>query len=306
MKHRIGYACINLTTGIPLNRTCRLANATDAKIRELIKSNLDGLIRVLKWNKENDIYHFRISSDVVPFASHEVNKIMWWEDFKNELQDIGSFIKKNNLKVAMHPSPVVYLNSPRLEVVKSSIKELEWHVKFLESLELDFTHKIVFHAGGIYGDKAEAIKRFIKVYKELPEGFKSRLTLENDDKNYNVWDLIQINKAVGIPLVFDNLHHEVLNTQKSEDKDIETILKTFFSTWDEKSGVPDIHYSTQKEKARPGSHAESINLEEFKEFFLKYMHLNFYIMFEAKDKDKSVLLAYKMFKTDLALKNIEI
>lgn len=306
MKHRIGYACINLTTGIPLNRTCRLANATDSKLRELIKSNLDGLSKVLDWNRQNNIYHFRISSDVVPFASHEVNKIKWWEDFKDELQDIGSFIKENNIRVAMHPSPVVYLNSPRLEVVKSSIKELEWHVKFLDSLELDCSHKIVFHAGGIYGDKEEAIKRFIKVYKELPESFKSRLTLENDDKNYNVWDLIEIHQETGISLVFDNLHHEVLNTQSSKDKDIEAILKIFFSTWDRKKETPDIHYSTQRKSARTGSHAESINLQEFKKFFLKYMHLDFDIMFETKDKDKSVLLAYEMFKTDPDFKNIEI
>ena len=306
MKHRLGYACINLTTGIPLNRTCRLANATDLRLRELIKSNLDGLMQVLEWNKENNIYHFRISSDIIPFASHEINKIEWWKDFKDEFPAIGTYIKENNFRVAMHPSPVVYLNSPRPEVVKSSIKELEWHIRFLDALELDSSHKIVFHAGGVYGDKTEAIKRFIKVYKELPKNFKARLTLENDDKNYNVWDLTKINEAVGIPLVFDNLHHEVLNTQQPRDKDIEAILKTFFSTWDNKTEIPDIHYSTQKEASRSGSHSESINLQEFKEFFLKYLHLNFDIMFETKDKDKSVLSAYKMFKTDPDFKHVEL
>ena len=93
MKHRLGYACINLTTGIPLNRTCRLANATDLRLRELIKSNLDGLMQVLEWNKENNIYHFRISSDVVPIASHEINKIEWWKDFKDEFLAIGTYIE---------------------------------------------------------------------------------------------------------------------------------------------------------------------------------------------------------------------
>lgn len=306
MKHRIGYACINLTTGIPLNRTCRLANATDLRLRELIQSNLDGLARVLKWNKENNILLFRISSDVIPFASHEANKIKWWKDFKPDLQNIGNFIKENDLRVAMHPSPVVYLNSPREEVVKSSVKELEWHIKFLESLELDYTHKVVFHAGGVYGNKGDAIKRFIRVYKELPDNFKSRLTLENDDKNYNVWDLIKINKETGTPLVFDNLHHEVLNTKKPKDKDIESIMKMFFFTWDNKSGTPDIHYSTQKKGARAGSHAESIDLKSFKDFFLKYMHLDFDIMFETKDKDKSVLLAYELFKNDPDFRGIEV
>jgi UV DNA damage endonuclease len=117
---------------------------------------------------------------------------------------------------------------------------------------------------------------------------------------------MEINESTGVPLVFDNIHHEVLNTGKSEDKDIEAILKKFFSTWSEKSGLPDIHYSTQKENARAGSHSESIDLKEFAEFFLKYYHLDFDIIFETKDKDKSVLAVYEMFKTDKRFKGLDL
>jgi UV DNA damage endonuclease len=296
MKPKIGYACINLTAQIPVNRTCRLVNASNSHLRELIKLNLSGLKKVLEWNKKAGIYLYRITSDVIPFASHSVNKILWWDDFKKELKDIGKFIQENNMRVYMHPNPVVYLNSPYPDVVKSSIQELEWHVKFLDSLEVDYTHKIVFHAGGVYKNKPEAVKRFIKVYNALPENFKRRLTLENDDKNYNVWDILKISESTGIPLVFDNLHHQVLNEGSSRDNDVEFILKKFFSTWDEKSGRPDIHYSTQKKDARAGSHAESINLEEFSDFFFKYKHLDFDIIFETKDKEKSVLAVYKQLR----------
>ena len=306
MKHRIGYACINLTTGTPLNRTCRLASASEDKLRELIKSNLSGLKEVLQWNRDNNIRLFRISSDTIPFASHPVNKIQWWKDYKNELDEIGFFLKDSDIRVYMHPTPIVYLNSPDAKIVENSIKELEWHVKFFDSLGIDKTHKIVFHAGGAYGNKPEAIKRFIKVYNNLPENFKDRLTLENDDKIYNVWDLIEINESTGIPLVFDNLHHEVLNTGKKEDKNIEAIMKKFFSTWDEKSGLPDIHYSTQKENARAGSHSDSVNLEDFADFFLKYYHLDFDIIFETKNKEKSVLTVYEMFKSDKRFAGLDL
>lgn len=306
MKHRIGYACINLTTGIPLNKTCRLANASDERLRNIITSNLSGLKKVLEWNKDNNIRLFRISSDTIPFASHPVNKVKWQLDFKRELDDIGLFIKQNDIRVYMHPNPVVYLNSPDPDVVRRSIEELEWHVKFLDSLSIDLTHKIVFHAGGVYGDKAEAMKRFIKVYNNLSAEFKNRLTLENDDRSYNVWDLININEATGIPLVFDNLHHQVLNTGKAKDKDVESILKLFFSTWDKKSGLPDVHYSTQRENARAGNHAESINLEEFANFFLNFYHLDFDIIFETKDKDKSVLALFGMFKRDERFKELDV
>ncbi|HSA07299.1 MAG TPA: UV DNA damage repair endonuclease UvsE [Candidatus Gastranaerophilales bacterium] len=306
MKHRIGYACINLTTGIPLNKTCRLANASEIKLREIITSNLSGLKKVLEWNKDNNIKLFRISSDTIPFASHPVNTIKWSQDYKKELDDIGLFIKQSDTRVYMHPNPIVYLNSPDKDVVRRSIEELEWHIKFLDSLNIDFTSKVVFHAGGVYGNKPESLKRFIKVFNELPELFKNRLTLENDDRNYNVWDLIRINESTGVPLVFDNLHHKVLNTGKPYDEDIEAIMKKFFSTWDEKSGLPDIHYSSQKENARAGSHSESINLKEFAEFFLKYYHLDFDIIFETKDKDKSVLAVYEMFKQDKRFNELDV
>lgn len=306
MKHRIGYACINLTTGTPLNKTCRLANASEVKLRELIQSNLSGLKEVLEWNRDNNIKLFRISSDTIPFASHPVNKLKWWNEYKNELKDLGNFIKENNIRVYMHPNPIVYLNSLDAKIVDNSIKELEWHIKFLDSLNVDYSHKIVFHAGGAYGNKPEAIKRFVKVYNDLPENFKNRLTLENDDRIYNVWDLIKINESTGIPLVFDNLHHEVLNTNKFEDKNIEDIMKKFFSTWGEKSGLPDIHFSNQKENARAGSHSESINTESFAEFFLKYYHLDFDIILETKNKEKSVLAIYEMFKTDKRFSKLDV
>jgi len=293
MQHRIGYACINLSTGIPLNRTCRLANASEDKLLELIKSNIDGLDKVLRWNVENNIFHFRISSDIIPFASHEVNKVKWWQVFSDDLTSIGKYIEENNIRVAMHPSQIVNINSPRTEVVDSSVKELDWHVKLLDTMGLSASHKVVFHTGGVYGDKTEAVKRFVKVYKTLPNSLKNRLTLENDDKSYTVCDVIRVNQETGIPLVFDNLHHEVLNEGKEEDKDIESILKSFFSTWDYKKEIPDIHYSSQKKNARPGSHAESIDIKEFQEFYNKFKHLDFDIMLETKDKDISALQVIK-------------
>jgi UV DNA damage endonuclease len=293
MKHRIGYACINLTAGFAMNRTCRLASASDFRLRALISENLDGLLKVLHWNKENNIDFSRISSDIIPFASHEVNKVKWKQDFKAELLEIGKFIKDNDFKVEMHPNQTVNINSPRKEVVKSSIEELKWHVEFFDAMELNSTHKIVFHTGGVYGERNEAMRRFVDVYTKLPDYFKNRLILENDDRSYNAHEVLQIHEETGIPLVFDYLHHKVLNAGTPQDEDVEAVLKRFICTWDEKSGTPTIHYSNQRPNARAGSHDESINIEAFSEFLRLYGHLPFDVMFETKDKDKSVLAFFK-------------
>ncbi|MDD3014091.1 MAG: UV DNA damage repair endonuclease UvsE [Candidatus Gastranaerophilales bacterium] len=293
MEHRIGYACINTSIDATTNKTCRLGNCTDERLRQLIHSNLSGLKEVISWNNRHNIFLYRVSSVIIPFASHEVNKIQWWEEFKDDFEEIGKLIKNTQMRVSMHPGQYVNINSNSPEIVKSSLKELDWHAKFLDSLNLDSTHRLIFHTGGVYGDKTEAKRRFIKEYKNIPENIKARLTLENDDKSYNVQDVLNIHQKTGIPIVFDILHHQVNNTGKKIDDDLESILKLCFATWNDKTGIPKIHYSTQRPGARPGMHADSINIDEFIKFYLKFKNLDFDIMFETKNKEKSVLEVYK-------------
>jgi UV DNA damage endonuclease len=124
MKHRIGYACINTSISATTNRTCRLDRCTEERLRELIFSNLSGLKEVIEWNAKHNIYLYRISSVVIPFASHEVNTIPWWIDFKSQFDEIGDLIKKSQMRVSMHPGQYVNLNAPSPEIIKSSIKEI--------------------------------------------------------------------------------------------------------------------------------------------------------------------------------------
>lgn len=300
MTHRFGYACINLSIDATTNKTCRLQYCTDARLRELTYNNLDGLKKVVKWNIENDIYLYRISSAVVPYASHEINKIKWWEENLAQLKEISRLVKSSLMRVSMHPPHFVNINSPNLEIIKSSMAELEWHAKLLNTMELDNTHRLIFHVGGVYGDKKASIKRFIEVYKDIPEDIRKRLSLENDDKSYHVWDVLDISSETGVPVVFDVLHHQILNTGRKVDDDIDSILKNCFSTWNDKTGIPKIHYSNQKKDAKPGSHSDSIDIDEFMEFYFRYCKYEFDIMFEVKDKEKSVLSAYKRLKQELA------
>lgn len=292
MKHRIGYACINTSIDATTNKTCRLSNCTPERLREIITSNLSGLEEVLKWNFEHNIFLFRISSVIIPFASHEVNQIKWWEEYRDKLQDIGRFIKETRMRVSMHPGQFVNINSPNEDIVKLSINDLEWHARFLDSINANSTCRLVIHTGGVYGDKKSAMERFIKIYKEIPDNIRSRLSLENDDKSYTVWDVLEISYKTGIPVVFDVLHHQINNTNRKEDDDIGVILEKCFATWNDITGIPKIHYSTQKPGARSGSHADSINIDDFIEFYSRFKGMDFDIMFETKDKEKSVLKAF--------------
>jgi len=75
----IGYACLAVGVhGLKL-RTCTIKNATDEVLINLIQSNLESLNNVLEYNIKTGIKLFRISSDTIPFGSHPVNTVKWWE-----------------------------------------------------------------------------------------------------------------------------------------------------------------------------------------------------------------------------------
>jgi hypothetical protein len=64
----------------------------------------------------------------------------------------------------MHPDQFVVINSPSEKIVNSSINELKYHCRVLDCMNLAETAKIQIHVGGAYGNKIDAIDRFVKIY----------------------------------------------------------------------------------------------------------------------------------------------
>src|SRR6185436_9099132 len=101
MLRRLGYACLNLSVEDSSPRGTILRNATPERLRALIAANLAGLRRVLEFNVESGVRMFRLSSDLVPFGSHPVNRLAWWEEFAEPLSDIGALIRTSGMRVSM-------------------------------------------------------------------------------------------------------------------------------------------------------------------------------------------------------------
>ncbi|HEY9702057.1 MAG TPA: UV DNA damage repair endonuclease UvsE, partial [Allocoleopsis sp.] len=159
---------------------------TKERLLETVENNLNCTLNILKYNKENGFYFFRISSELVPFASHPINEVEWWKLFDKKLEEIGKFIKENNMRISMHPDQFVLINSPDEKIFQKSLKDLEYHCRILEGMGLDSSAKIQIHVGGVYNDKPKAIERFIDRYNKLPLNIKNRLVIENDDKSYSL------------------------------------------------------------------------------------------------------------------------
>lgn len=281
----IGFVGIilNEKNGIQMN-TCILRNATEQNLRVIIEKNLQTLDKILDYLIENNIHLFRISSVIIPFASHPVNKIKWWEDYKGKLKELGKKAKKHNIRLSMHPGQYTTLSSLKDDLTEKSILELQYHTTVLDALEMPQCCKVILHIGGTYGDKQGAMERFISNYKKLPKNIKNRLVIENDDKCYTAEDVLYISSKTKCPVIFDYLHflinHECTDTIK--------MLQACRETWKKKDGIQKIHYSQQAEGKRLGSHSQTINPEVFCDF-TKILPEDIDIMFEVKDKNISVL-----------------
>lgn len=264
----LGYACINTQlskNGIMTNR--RMIRSTFEKrgidyCAELAYKNVLDLMTVVTWNYNNKVSNYRMSSDLFPWMSeYEITDLPNFESvIKPLLEEIGEAVKIWNQKLSFHPGQFNCLASPNEDIVKRTVHELEQHNQIMDIMGLPATplYNINIHVGGVYGNKQETIKRFIKNFKLLSPNLQNRLTVENDDlrNGYRVEDLVIINHGTGIPIVFDTLHYHC-NPGKFRYDDAFSLA---YSTW--KNVIPEIHHSSsrtiEEPTARKSAHADYI------------------------------------------------
>lgn len=289
---KIGYPCINRSINCTANNTFRLANYTQARLIDTVTKNLACLQKILEFNIQHNLLFFRISSDLIPFASHEICDFDWPTYFKPQFQALGKLIKQANLRISMHPDQFVLINALKPEIISRSISELAYHATILDLLELDHTAKIQIHVGGAYGDKISAMQRFSENYHKLSAKIKARLVIEHDDRLFSLQDCLTIHAQTKIPILFDFLHHACLNNQETMREAV--ILAS--ETWQPTDGILMTDYSSQAPKARLGKHSESLDPLDFARILTETQGLDFDIMLEIKDKERSAIEALKLTK----------
>lgn len=288
---RLGYASINLS--IPSKfRTCRLQTVETEgleKVKELTLHNLGEVLKIVRWNIERGIGLYRVSSNLVPFGSHLILTWRWWED--HDVLEIANAIKQlreqYDLRLSVHPGQYTVLSSKSLEVLKRSVCDLEYHARLMELLDGDI---MVLHAGGAYGDKESAKKRFVDNYSNLDSRIKALLRLENDDKTYSLQDVADISfrHSPPIPIVFD-IHHHRCNPS---ERPLSDLLPKVFASW-EHAGRPKVHISSGKTSPTDTAHHDFVFEEDFDALLEVMGDKEFDVMLESKNKDLSCLRMLK-------------
>lgn len=291
---RIGYPCINRSLSCRGDRTFRLNSYSPRRLIETVRNNLDCLQKILQFNADNQVLFFRITSDLIPFASHLICTFRWQKFFIGQFREIGKLIKAHRMRISMHPDQFTLINSIDAGIFQRSAEELKYHAEVLDLMGLDLTAKIQIHGGGVYGDRERSLERFVQRYSQLSKKVRRRLVIENDDRNYTLKDCLWIHKETGVPVLFDVFHHRV----NSSGETLREAFEQFPRTWRGEDGTPMVDYSSQKTGERRGAHAESLDVRDFRRFLLETRPRDFDIMLEIKDKERSALKAIQVASND--------
>jgi UV DNA damage endonuclease len=261
-------------------------------VTELALLNIDDMFKIIKWNKENDIFVYRMSSDILPcIGFYKLEDLPKFDLISKKLKEIGDYAKSVDMRLSFHPTHFCIPASENPVVVENAIDELDKHAQIMDLMGLDQTHyyPINIHVNTTKPTREEAAKRFCEQFWNLSESCRKRLVVENDDgpNQYStkmLYDLIH--KEIGIPITHDFHHHNYGHKDISQEE----ALRLAHSTWNVK---PMTHISSPKTledaTGRATAHADYIYEE------IQTYGLEFDTELECKMKDLALIRYRKDF-----------
>lgn len=233
------------TTVAWLNRQEK--SCAEAKLLELAKHNCQSIINLVteisKWDP--NLRMVRISSDILPVYT-EPNWSYFWKS--NEIQNYlsgefakaGTIARDNDIKLSFHPGQFCCIVSDRDDVVLRSVEELEYHADMARWMgygnkKLDF--KINVHLSGRNG-----VDGFEQAWQLMSLELRNCLTLENDEYQASLDDLISLKRYVGIVL---DIHHHLIHDDEYISANDDRI-KHVIESWGGQR--PTFHYSQSNEE----------------------------------------------------------
>ena len=288
---RLGYVSINTTLNLSTSKSITYTKFIEKNnyklIDNVIKTNLESLLQILKYNACNNIHFYRLSSSVIPLATHPNINFDYLNNYDTYYDKIARIINDKEMRIDIHANNYCILNSTKEEIVKLTVKSLDYYYNILKKIGVT-DPLIIIHIGSMTSGKEESIKRFINNFNKLPKYLKDSLAIENDDKIFNIKDIIDISNKLNIPIVLD-YHHHLCNNAGN----IENYLQDIFKSW--KNKKPKIHFSSPQDKTHPRAHNNYIDIDKFIEFLsiIRSFNKDIDIMLEAKAKDDAI---YKLIR----------
>lgn len=233
------------TTVAWLNRQTR--SVAEQKLWDLMVQNIKStqLLVDTVGGLDESLRMVRLSSDILPVYTESSWSYFWRRpdvvDYcERGFHSIGHSARSNRVRLSFHPGQYCCIVSEDDNVVDRSIEELEYHTDMVRwmgfgSKKLEF--KINIHLSGKRG-----INGFDNAWTKMSDELQNCLTIENDEYQKGLDDILVLRNRVGIVL---DIHHHLIKEDEyiqNTDKRIPYVIESW-------QGIrPTIHYSQSREE----------------------------------------------------------
>lgn len=302
---RLGLCCqfaeepISFTTTTAKHLSTLDSDAVATKLAGVVQHNAATLMRALEACTRRGIRAFRIQSGLWPLATHpqfsyRPADLPDGDALVEAYRACGVYARERGIRLSFHPDQFTLLNSPRPEVLASSLRDLEYMADMCDLLGADVVN---IHGGGVYGDRTSALDRLEREIERLPDRVRRLLTLENDDVSFPPEDLLPICERTGLPMVYDVHHHRCLPDSLS----IETATERALATWNRE---PHFHVSSPDgtdSRVAMRKHAPYINPDDLPK---RWLELDLTVDVEARAKELAVVALGRALGTGIEEKGL--
>ena len=260
--NRLGLCCLvlgdeksNFKT-LQLNRT-KIDSNKEQKVFDVYKHNLNELVRVLRYLMRNNIQHYRISSNMFPLADHVDFQYLWDKFCDNEMywrhakKTVKEYLDNNN-RLSTHPDQFCIISSEDQQTNINGIRNLEYHAKMFDMLEIPQSHFCPINIHVSNGNKRHVAGDITnRNLDNLSSSVRSRLVFETEDKSYWTYQNLYTHFN-DIPITLD-YHHRLINNQTESEQDAHDFcIQTWHTT------TPLFHHSEGKSSPLDRAHSDYI------------------------------------------------
>ncbi|NDG31080.1 hypothetical protein EB118_13560 [bacterium] len=212
-----------------------------------IITNFHTLEKTVKLCKTMGLAGMRIGSDLIPVINHpdlnlDFYKLPMQDEIMHAINNAKCMMQQSGLRFSAHPSEFISLTSENPRVIANSIRDLIAHALVFELLGLQESYEAPLNIHIRKDGDPEIIFNAVKKsLSQCPACVTKRLVFENNDNKSGVWSIKNLvhyfHNRLGIPITYDNLHHEMLSDGLSHQQAFDTA----YDTWG--SYMPIFHYS---------------------------------------------------------------
>jgi UV DNA damage endonuclease len=200
VAHRLGFAVKVLGDGgLPSHDARRHGSEPHLSV------SLERLAAIFDYLEAHDIRMYRMASGLVPYGSHpDMPRFHGQvEECAAELAELGQRARAAGLRLSFHPGQYAVLNSERPEVRAAAALDFELQASVLDAMGLGPEAVVVTHVGGSAGGLEAALGRFEEGLGRLGEAARARLVVENDDGQFGLNDVLELQRRTGLRVVWD-------------------------------------------------------------------------------------------------------